>query len=590
MKSWPKPTDEQIERAVSLLGRHQQRRYFFDRLENPEWLAPLRKRGVFSQPPQAVVDESGTTYPPWPESKYLMRMVSEMPQLVSDIILELPDTNNALVHLDLIDAAMGLPPDLAAKWAAKEANWLQRNPEAFFPLPDRFGDLLVRLAQTGHLETSLQFARALLNLLPDVRAPTSEDSLLSPEPRTRFDDWEYYEILRTHVPLVVRAGGVPALAMLSDLLEKAIELSRRGNAPSTWEDYSFVWRPSIEVGEENLPGPYGGIKDALVSAVRDAALEIAGLQPSQFRELVTLLERRPWRVFHRISLHLLRVAGAPFPDLIAERLTDRNRFDDSGCRHEYALLARENYSRLESHHRNVILGWIDRGPDVDVIRRWLGRGTSTPNDDDIAREASRWRRDRLAVLRDSLPHEWAEKYRALCRELGEPQFHEFPITSGELLSPKPAKLAPEMRAMVTEDLVAFLAAEVPSEKAFDQRAALGSELKECVAAEPARFSLDATRFKGLAAIFVSNVIAGFREAVAKQVELSWETVLELFEWVVEQPLEETAAPSAYRDQTDDGWRWSRHEIAHLLFVGLQIHDGKAPIPFSLRDRVWHIAR
>ena len=44
MKSWKMPTPEQVAKAVALLGHVEQYRYFFDRLENPEWLLPLQKR------------------------------------------------------------------------------------------------------------------------------------------------------------------------------------------------------------------------------------------------------------------------------------------------------------------------------------------------------------------------------------------------------------------------------------------------------------------------------------------------------------------------------------------------------------------
>lgn len=51
MKSWKKPTPEQVNRAISLLGQVQNVRYFFDKLENPEWIQPLYKKGYFSNPP-----------------------------------------------------------------------------------------------------------------------------------------------------------------------------------------------------------------------------------------------------------------------------------------------------------------------------------------------------------------------------------------------------------------------------------------------------------------------------------------------------------------------------------------------------------
>lgn len=57
MKSWKKPTPEQVDRAIALLVRVEQYRYFFDHLENPEWIPFLRSKGFFKSPPNIQRDE-----------------------------------------------------------------------------------------------------------------------------------------------------------------------------------------------------------------------------------------------------------------------------------------------------------------------------------------------------------------------------------------------------------------------------------------------------------------------------------------------------------------------------------------------------
>jgi hypothetical protein len=51
MKSWAKPTPELVTRAIAGMPHSEQQRYFFDRLENPEWIEPLRKAKFFDQLP-----------------------------------------------------------------------------------------------------------------------------------------------------------------------------------------------------------------------------------------------------------------------------------------------------------------------------------------------------------------------------------------------------------------------------------------------------------------------------------------------------------------------------------------------------------
>ena len=73
MKSWKTPTPDQVDKAVALLGHAEQHRYFFDRLENPQWLQPLKAKGFFSNPPQIIRDEVKGTFgfPIWPDSRYM---------------------------------------------------------------------------------------------------------------------------------------------------------------------------------------------------------------------------------------------------------------------------------------------------------------------------------------------------------------------------------------------------------------------------------------------------------------------------------------------------------------------------------------
>src|SRR5205085_2487429 len=134
---------------------------------------------------------------------------------------------------------------------------------------------------------------------------------------------------------------------------------RRSEEDQGSEDYSYIWRPAIEDHEQNHPL---GLRDLLITAVRDAAEQIARANPSHVPALVEMLEQRPWLIFQRIALHLLRVYPDGVPALIAERLTDRNRFDENGLWHEYVLLARDHFVSLSPENREKILNWIDTGP------------------------------------------------------------------------------------------------------------------------------------------------------------------------------------------------------------------------------------
>jgi len=141
MQSWKMPTPEQVDRAVALLAHVEQYRYFFDRLENPEWLEPLWQKGFFRHPPQPERNEEEGTirFPPWSEARYLARMARHKPELVANIIQKMDDTDNAMVISNLMD------------------------------VPKKLGQLISYLAKGGKTDEALRVARVLLDVLPDER-------------------------------------------------------------------------------------------------------------------------------------------------------------------------------------------------------------------------------------------------------------------------------------------------------------------------------------------------------------------------------------------------------------------------------------
>src|SRR5262249_53181451 len=158
------------------------------------------------------------------------------PKKVLEIALQI-ETENIRVHEDINDAAIAMPAELAAKWVKKEIKWISRQERIFLLLPEKLGAMVVHLARGGRMETALQLARALLAVLPDPQAALkAEDEpyhLLRPEPRARFDVWDYHEILQNQIPQVVEIAGERALSALCDLLDDALRLSRRRDEDTT---------------------------------------------------------------------------------------------------------------------------------------------------------------------------------------------------------------------------------------------------------------------------------------------------------------------------------------------------------------------
>jgi hypothetical protein len=389
------------------------------------------------------------------------------------------------------------------------------------------------------------------------------------------------------VPDLITAAGEQALTLLCDLIESAIDLSRRREDDEGPEDYSYIWRPAIEDHGQNRPY---SLKELLVTAVRDAAEQLALAHPTLVPTLVQTLESRRWHIFHRIALHLLRIFPKTAADLVAARLTDWTRFDELGLRHEYALLARDRFAHLSADDQSKILDWIDAGLDLDKFKtdrkHNLGQDTT---DDEAQRYVNSWRLRRLAPIRDALPQEWRQRYDAWVADLGEPEHPEFgSYPSGGWVGPTSPKTPEELAAMGVEEIIDYLCTWGPSGNIVTpSREGLGRTLTTVVTAAPERFDADAGRFIGFDPTYVRALLRGFHDATKQNRAFAWPQIMELCHWVIEQPREN---PGRQREDTDadPDWGWTRKAIADLHRSGFEEHP--AMIPYELRASAWAILK
>jgi len=327
--------------------------YFFHRLKGAGWLRPLREIGAFREIPPIVRSEEGISCPPWPAADFLKRCVATDPQEVAQVLREAPETDNWRAVSDLADLACVVLPDAAAEWSERIATWIHSQESLSFGVARRLGGLAANLARRGKANAGLQLAAALLEIRPDRSEEEPEESPFRNlrEPSARFDLWEYEEILRQDVPDLVDAAGVEALALLIQVLDNAILLSDRRGEERRPEDLSHIWRPAIEEHSQNLLAARP--KSLLVAAVRDAAERTIRNSPSSLRSIVAALENKgsSWKIFNRLALHLVRIFGEGDIELVKERLLDRGYFDSADMRHEYALLAKEHFGRLDVKHQ-----------------------------------------------------------------------------------------------------------------------------------------------------------------------------------------------------------------------------------------------
>jgi len=571
------PSPEIIERALQAIKRPADYDYFFGRLTSPDWISPLRLKGFFRSPPAIEREGNIVRIPFWPESQYLARMAGQAPELVMDVILGMPETENTRVHEDIVDAALGMPAEVSQEIVPKVGGWLETRSQIL--LPRKLRMLCEHLARNSEIGSALDLCSELLAIsVDDTEQPSEKDESgsWSAEPQARIEIWEYEEILGSTVPILLEVQGSETTNLLLRVLERAVEI--KSSEASKPEDYSYIWRPSIESDGQD------DIENLLVSAVRDAVVRIV-----EDGELLTVMASRlgqmPWRVFHRLG-HYLLSRSTGLPGILAEEITNRDHFDE--FRHEYRKLLELKFGELKFEDQDLVLGWIKDGLDLAETQRAWRQWDENVTDVDAARYVKAWRLERLEALKSYLSSELESVYADLVNELGE---IKKPDEQAVWVGHETPKTAEEIQRMSVHDVVDYLQTWQPPAERWRTPSpeGLGRALHAAVAAKPQRFAEEAMSFVGCDRTYLRHFIDGLQQAVGQNEQFAWESPLALCRWVVSQSTNEQRDPDkpSHFGDFDPDWKWTRASIVDLLESGLKSGEGNRA-PIAQRDAIWRV--
>jgi predicted DNA-binding transcriptional regulator AlpA len=562
--------------------------YFFETISSPLWLASLKEGGWFKDPPEPVVEGETVGLPFWPPAKYLVEVAEREPAAVIEIILSLKEHGNQRIHEQLISASLRMPAKVARRIVPKAVKWLE-SPYLLMLVPRRIAELCAKLAAEGGSSEALQLAQALLALNPGIPAPhgrqPGDSYYIWPDPRPRFEMWEYTEILRTQIPLLAEHVGLPVFQLLLDTLGKAISLERPDVRPP--DDYSYIWRRAIEDHRDNLPGQ---VKAELVDAVRDVGNQLITADVTLATPILDLLVAFPWHVGSRIMLHLTRLHASTVPARVTGALTDPALFEAMGVRHEYVLLAREQFGHLAAVDRWRVFQMIAEGPNEDNIREFYRRNQfDVPEAEFVRGSVARWKRDRLAPIQAFLTTRWQREYASLVSEFGPAIHDDFMIGATIFSGPISPINDDELKRMTPSELAAYARDWEP---ASDIRGpspdGLGRSISSLVAKRPQVFATDALAFANISSTYVAALMTGWHNALKGSRYFEWSGPLDLAQQMLESysaPTEQTASelPGALDSESH---RWTKSELLRLVAQGMD--DGPGRIPSEFGDQVWRI--
>ena len=338
MKSWQKPTDEMIEKALASVKKETDRQFFFSRLNNPLWIQPLAERGYFRSPPSVTPLEDGSIqFPFWPELQFLKNVTQDAPNEVVRITVGLPKVDNPRVYEDILDIALQLHGEQSAKLKPKILEYADIEYQF---LVFRYADLLAHWTAERQTTAALELAEVLVQFSPDPdleskqtrrkEKPDDWTTLLNPRPR--LNQWDYQKILATGVRPLAERAPYQVACVLVDTTAHMIRLRTypQDLNKGKGEDASEIWCPRLNEQKND----YHDSRETLVHTLAFACEQVFEKSPESITGLDDTLRKQRWKIFTRLRYHLY----ALHPN---ERTKPWIR---------EMVLAHEDYARWEYHY------------------------------------------------------------------------------------------------------------------------------------------------------------------------------------------------------------------------------------------------
>ncbi|OGP20082.1 MAG: hypothetical protein A2X90_03970 [Deltaproteobacteria bacterium GWA2_65_63] len=552
------------------------RREFFRTLERADWITPLREAGYFDNPPKPIATPSaGVQHPIWPESMYLARMAPHAPAEVASIFADI-EIDNVSVIGDMLDAAMAMPANVAATLVPAISRVAQEG-TLWLHFKDA-SDLCVRLVGGDEVPAAMTLAETLF-------APKFEDGQEEP---SRRDEYWYKDGLKKVVPALVGREPREFLMKLCEWLKVSVDAKKHVDLDSG-SDYSYLWRPAIEEHEQNRDYDFAGamvgfVRQGLEQAIQDGKLLL--------EEALEIIARYSSLVFRRIRIHLINEFAEQNPELARRIMMDRDLFDDHGYKHEYAMLVGRRLNLLTDEERDRWFGWVDAGPDMsdvnESIRERLGREAT---DEERRNRKQYWQFEKLHCVRKYLEGQRRKIYDEMLVKHGEPELADLNTHISSRWGHDSPMNVEDLTKLTFTQAVEKVSFWVPGERRFVEPdiEGLASTFEQYVATNPEAFSVKACALIGCPAIYVRGFLHQMAEAVKSSCEINVSAVVELCQWVLEQPMRERTTPT----QGDEGlvdkdWQWTRDEISQFVKNLCEAKSNDAPkYPLEgLRERIW----
>ena len=383
MKSWKKPTNEMIDRALRLVKKGTGSRYFFSRLKNPLWIQPLVERGYFESPPSIrYFDDGYVQFPSWPELQYLKNVSHDEPDKVANLILDLPPVDNPSVYSEILEIALQLHGEQSVKLTPKILESIDIDCQF---LPHRYGDLLAHWTAENQTSAALELTRVLVEFVPDVQSETKQkrrrensadlgtfwETSLKPSPR--IEPRAYREMSSKGVCPLAEKEPYQTVRLLIDATANMIRLRAHREELNQEVDSSEIWYERLDGLDTGHESPDKTLVHTLIFACK----QVYEKSPDSVMDLDKFLRDQQWGVFKRLRQHLyVQFPNEKTQPWIRELILEHKEYHLWEHRYEFQRMiqsACEHFGEklLTEAERTQIFDAIRSGPSKANYQEWV---------------------------------------------------------------------------------------------------------------------------------------------------------------------------------------------------------------------------
>ena len=614
MKSWTKPTDELVDKALTSIKKVTARKYFFSRLENPLWLKPLAKRGCFKSPPKSLRFDDGTIrFPYWPEIRYLKNVCNDLPNEVINLVVNLPKVDNPVIYDGILDIALQLNGKQSVKlkgkileYAGMEHQWQTH----------KYAELLAHWTEKNQTSAALELSKTLVAFLPDPesekkrkqRTDNTDDWRerigTSLYPVSKFSHWEYSNIMSKGIRPLAEKEPYKVACLLIDTTADMIRLRTHQEDLDKEEDYSNTWCPRLYEQDRDHENP----EKTLIYTLTHVCKKVFEKSPDKVAVLDKVLQKPHWKIFKRLRHHLY----AQYPNeetklWIQELILTHEDYGLWEHNYEFQQMVRsacEHFKETllsEAEHTRIFDTILD-GPSKENYRHWLESWLGEEFTEERFKERQqRFHWMQLRPFKSVLFGKYEIRFKKLQDKINKPISDEdYPPYKNEVRSRGVSDRSPhtpeDLSNLSDEELLAFINDWEKSDEYIEGNSfvrinietlanAFQTVFKESIIPDPTRLKFwMENRDRIERPIYVRVMIYAMQALVKEQNFDQFNKWLSFSKWVLSHPDQEHNRDYKQGDESRENQSWTNARRAVGDFIGVCL-EKDTDVPITVREQL-----